>query len=76
MTDAHDGQQTFVTVLVYGQRIASSKITDAHTPARYVSLIGSFTAGAGSTAGLTVQFIATDYLDVTWGLDNVVVTPA
>ena len=76
MTDAHDGPQTYVNVLVDGQRIAVSKIQDAHTPARYVNLSGSFTTGAASSAVLTVKFIATDYLEVTWGLDNVVVTPA
>ena len=76
MTDAQAGPQTYVIVQVGGQRIAQSNIRDAHTPARYVSLSGSFTAGAGGTAVLTVRFIATDYLGVTWGLDNVVVTPA
>lgn len=75
MTDAHDGPQTFVTVTVDGTRIAISRIQDAHTPARYVTLSGTFTA-KGETAGLVVQFTATDYLTVQWGLDNVVVTPA
>lgn len=75
MTDAHDGPQTFVTVMVDGVRIAVSRIQDAHTPVRYVGISGTFTA-KGDTAGLVVQFTATDYLGVQWGVDNVVVTPA
>ena len=75
MTDAQDGPQTFVTILMDGTRIATSNIRDAHTPPRYVTLTGSFTAKAG-TAALEVDFTATDYLGVEWGLDNVVVTPA
>ncbi|KAL8837774.1 MAG: hypothetical protein Q9170_002392 [Blastenia crenularia] len=76
MTDAHDGPQTFVTISVDGKQIAASKITDAHTPPRYVSLSGSFTTGAGGEASLVIGFVATDYLGVQWGIDNMVVTPA
>ena len=76
MTDAHDGPQTYLQVFVDGTRIASSKYTDARTPAKYLPLSGSFTAGAANTADLKVKFIATDYLEVMWGLDNVVITPA
>ena len=75
MTDAYDGPQTYVTILVDGARIAVSNINDAHTPPRYVTLTGTFTA-QGSTAKLEVDFTATDYLECSWGLDNVVVTSA
>ena len=75
MTDAQDGPQTFVTILVDGAQLAVSNIRDAHTPPRYVTLSGSFVA-KGATANLEVDFTATDYLSVQWGLDNVVVTPA
>ena len=74
MTDAYDGPQTSVTVSVDGSQIAASNINDAHTPARYVNISGTFTA-RGSTANLVVAFIATDYLECSWGLDNVVITP-
>ncbi|KAL8662512.1 MAG: hypothetical protein Q9202_004657 [Teloschistes flavicans] len=45
------------------------------TPA-WTSLSGTFTASPSGTALLRVSFIATNYLTVQWGLDNVVVTPA
>ncbi|KAL8709695.1 MAG: hypothetical protein Q9220_005635 [cf. Caloplaca sp. 1 TL-2023] len=76
MTDAYDGPQTFVIVSVDGKQIAMSKFTDAHTPPQYVGLSGSFTASSSGTASLTVAFTATDYLSVSWGLDNVAVTAA
>ena len=39
-------------------------------------LAGTFTAGSSGTAVLRISFIATDFLGVQWGADNVVVTPA
>ncbi|KAL8683647.1 MAG: hypothetical protein Q9186_000420 [Xanthomendoza sp. 1 TL-2023] len=74
MTDAHNGPQTYVIAEVDGKRVAASKASDARGPPVVVlSLSGTFTAGS-DTATLTVKFIATDYLNVKWGLDNVVVT--
>ncbi|KAL8787028.1 MAG: hypothetical protein Q9213_002464 [Squamulea squamosa] len=80
MTDAKaiPSPQTFVNVYVDGNLVASSKASDARgPPIVWLPLSGTFTAGsASSTASLTVKFIATDYLGVQWGLDNVVVTKA
>ncbi|CAO1600773.1 MAG: hypothetical protein LQ349_000360 [Xanthoria aureola] len=76
MTDAHavPSPQTYVLVYVDGNLIASSKASDARgPPIVWLPLSGQFTA-ASETASLTVKFIATDYLGVQWGLDNVVVT--
>ena len=75
MTDARAGPQTFLKFAIDNSIIATSRISDARSPIRYVSLSGSFTA-KGSSATLKAMFIATDYLGVTWGIDNVVVTPA
>ena len=75
ITDAHDGPQTFLKFAIDDAIIAMSKSADAHTPRRYVSLSGSFSA-KGSTATMKAMFIATDYLGVEWGIDNVVITPA
>ncbi|KAL8685230.1 MAG: hypothetical protein Q9218_007890 [Villophora microphyllina] len=74
-TDAMDGPQTYVQAFINGQRIATSTAADAHTPKVYEPLSGRFTA-TSDTVTLTIKFIATDYLGVTWGLDDVVVTPA
>lgn len=76
MTDAHavPSPQTYVLVYVDGSLIASSKASDARgPPIVWLPLSGQFTA-ASETASLTVKFIATDYLGVEWGLDNVAVT--
>lgn len=76
MTDAKaiPSPQTYVIVEVDGKRVAASQASDARgPPVVWLPLSGAFTAGS-STASLTVKFIATDYLTVKWGLDNVVVT--
>ncbi|KAL8737001.1 MAG: hypothetical protein Q9181_002112 [Wetmoreana brouardii] len=76
MTDAHDGPQTYVQAFINGQRIASSTAADASgPPIVWKSLAGRFTA-TSSTVTLKVNFVATDYLGVQWGVDDVVVTPA
>lgn len=77
MTDSHDiPKQTYVEVFVDGTQIAMSTFADAAgPPIVWKSLAGSFTA-ASASPNLTFKFAATDYLGVTWGLDEVVVTPA
>ncbi|KAL8700871.1 MAG: hypothetical protein Q9201_005217 [Fulgogasparrea decipioides] len=76
MSDAHDGPQTYVQAFINGQRIASSTAADASgPPIVWRSLSGRFTA-TSDTATLKVNFVATDYLGVQWGVDDVVVTPA
>lgn len=76
MTDAHDGPQTFVEAFVDNSLIALSEASDASgPPIVWKTLTGSFTAGSAKPT-LTIEFAATDYLAVQWGLDNVVVTPA
>ncbi|KAI4284320.1 MAG: hypothetical protein L6R38_001524 [Xanthoria sp. 2 TBL-2021] len=76
MTDAQavPSPQTYVLVYVDGNLIASSNASDARgPPIAWLPLSGQFIA-ASETVSLTVKFIATDYLTVEWGLDNVVVT--
>ncbi|MCJ1372877.1 hypothetical protein MMC20_004103 [Loxospora ochrophaea] len=75
MTDAQDGPQTDVEVYIDGTLIAQSNINDAHTPISWKPLTGSFTA-SNPNPQLKISFIATDYLEVQWGIDNVVITPA
>ncbi|KAL9001137.1 MAG: hypothetical protein Q9169_000320 [Polycauliona sp. 2 TL-2023] len=73
MTDAQavPSPQTYVYVYVDGSLVASSKASDARgPPVVWLPLSGRFIA-ASETALLTVKFIATDYLGVEWGLDNV-----
>ena len=54
-----------------------AEIQERATPAIvWNDLAGNFTAGASGTAALRISFIATDFLGVQWGADNVVVTPA
>ncbi|KAL8854722.1 MAG: hypothetical protein Q9221_000504 [Calogaya cf. arnoldii] len=75
MTDAKaiPSPQTYVYVYIDGNMVASSKASDASgPPVVWLPLTGQFTA-ASETVSLTVKFIATDYLGVEWGLDNVVV---
>ncbi|KAI4201899.1 MAG: hypothetical protein LQ350_002946 [Teloschistes chrysophthalmus] len=53
-----------------------NEIVERASPAPvWTSLSGTFTAGASGTGLLKVSFVATNYLTVQWGLDNVVVTP-
>ncbi|KAI4157891.1 MAG: hypothetical protein LQ342_007926 [Letrouitia transgressa] len=76
MTDAHDGPQTYVELWVDETRVAVSKASDAKgPPVVWTPLKGTFTASAKSQQ-VRVRFVATDYLGVQWGVDNVVVKPA
>ena len=77
MTDSFDTpKQTYVTVYADGNTVAASKVSDGQgPPIVWLPLSGSFTAGSAKVQ-LKVSFVATDYLGVKWGLDNVVVTPA
>ncbi|KAL9046738.1 MAG: hypothetical protein Q9214_000503 [Letrouitia sp. 1 TL-2023] len=76
MTDAHDGPQTYVELWIDGTRVAVSKASDAKgPPVVWTPLSGTFTASAKSQQ-VRVRFVATDYLGVQWGVDNVVVKPA
>ena len=77
MTDSHDTpKQTYLTFYVDNTRVAASQVSDGKgPPIVWTPLSGSFTAG-GSSATLKASFVATDYLGVTWGIDNVVITPA
>lgn len=52
------------------------KVAERATAADWKDLAGTFTAGASGTAVLRISFVATDFLGVQWGADNVVVTPA
>ncbi|KAL8792878.1 MAG: hypothetical protein Q9195_004520 [Heterodermia aff. obscurata] len=54
-----------------------AEVEDRATPAIvWNDLAGTFTAGPSGTAVLRISFVATDFLGVQWGADNVVVTPA
>ncbi|KAL9608861.1 MAG: hypothetical protein Q9167_006326 [Letrouitia subvulpina] len=76
MTDAHDGPQTYVELYIDQTRVAVSKASDAKgPPVVWTPLSGTFTASAQSQQ-VRVRFVATDYLTVQWGVDNVVITPA
>ncbi|KAL8808611.1 MAG: hypothetical protein Q9200_004198 [Gallowayella weberi] len=77
MTDSHVvPKQTYVIAEVDGTQIAASQSSDGRgPPIVWLPLSGTFKAHS-NTARLTVKFIATDYLGVKWGLDNVVVTKA
>ena len=78
MTDSHDTptKQTYLTFFVDSTQVAASKFSDGRgPPIVWTPLSGTFTAG-GSSATLKAVFQATDYLGVTWGIDNVVITPA
>lgn len=77
MTDSHDTpKQTYLTFYVDGTRVAASQESDGKgPPIVWTPLSGSFVAG-GSSAVLKAVFQATNYLGVTWGIDNVVITPA
>lgn len=56
--------------------IAINQASDAvGPPIVWKTLAGSFTA-TSDKAQLGIAFIATDYLNVEWAVDNVVVTPA
>ncbi|KAL8910736.1 MAG: hypothetical protein Q9171_003982 [Xanthocarpia ochracea] len=78
LTDAKaiPSPQTYVHAYIDGNLVASSKASDGRgPPIVWLPLSGDFTATSG-TVSLTVKFIATDYMGVEWGLDNVVVTKA
>ena len=54
-----------------------AEVVERATPAvEWKDLAGTFTAGPSGTAALRISFVATDFLGVQWGVDNVVVTPA
>ncbi|KAL8691618.1 MAG: hypothetical protein Q9218_003193 [Villophora microphyllina] len=58
------------------KRSEVAEVEERATPAiEWKDLAGTFTAASG-TAVLRISFVATDFLGVTWGADNVVVTPA
>ena len=77
MTDSHDTpKQTYLMFYVDNTQVAASQVSDGKgPPIVWTPLSGTFTAG-GSSATLMAKFVATDYLGVTWGIDNVVITPA
>ena len=59
------------------KRSENTQMEERATPAIvWKDLKGIFTAGPSGTAALKISFVATDFLGVTWGVDNVVVTPA
>ena len=77
MTDSHDtSKQAYVKVFVDSVSIAESKFRAGQgPPIVWTPLSGGFTAGSNSLI-LKVFFVATIDLGATWGLDNVVTTPA
>lgn len=69
-------KQVYVQATVGDAQIALNKLSDpAGPPIVWRSFTGTFVA-TSSTARLKVSFLATNYVGVEWGLDNVVVTPA
>ncbi|KAL9602241.1 MAG: hypothetical protein Q9219_001965 [cf. Caloplaca sp. 3 TL-2023] len=69
-------KQVYVYVYVDGNLIAGSTDSDpAGPPIVWRTFSKTFTA-TSNTAQLKVAFVATDFLGVEWGLDNVVVAPA
>ncbi|KAL8809163.1 MAG: hypothetical protein Q9223_001920 [Gallowayella weberi] len=78
MTDSKNipTKETYLTFYVDDVRVAGSVFADGvGPPIVWKPLSGSFTA-KGSSAVLKVAFVATNYVVVTWGIDDVVVTPA
>lgn len=78
----------FLGTILHGQRAHGTDVIDVlldrqilrgtqiSTSPRYVDLRGSFTASEDYLA-MTVSFSTADkFLSATWGLDNVVITPA
>ena len=78
MTDSHNipTKETYLTFYVDNTVVGASKFSDGKgPPIVWTPLSGTFTAG-GSSATLKAAFVATNYVGVTWGIDNVVITPA
>ena len=78
MTDSKNipTKETYLTIFVDDVRVAGSTFADGiGPPIVWKSLTGSFTA-KGSSATLRASFVATNFVSVTWGLDDVVITPA
>lgn len=78
MTDSKNipTKETYLTIFVNDVRIDGSTFADGiGPPIVWKSLTGSFTA-TGSSATLRAAFVATNFVGVTWGIDNVVITPA
>ncbi|KAL8999604.1 MAG: hypothetical protein Q9169_001564 [Polycauliona sp. 2 TL-2023] len=78
MTDSKNipVKETYLTFFVDDVRVAASVFADGvGPPIVWKALSGSFTAKGGQ-AVLKASFVATNYLTVTWGIDDVVVTPA
>lgn len=66
----------YVNAYVDDVRIGGSIPSDpAGPPIVWRTLTGTFTA-TSNQARLKITFVATDFLGVEWGVDNVVVTPA
>lgn len=78
MTDSHNipTKETYLTFYVDNTVVGASKFSDGKgPPIVWTPLSGTFTAG-GSSATLKAAFVATNIVGVTWGIDNVVITPA
>ncbi|KAI4213657.1 MAG: hypothetical protein LQ349_009267 [Xanthoria aureola] len=69
-------KMVYVNAYVDDVRIGGSIPSDpAGPPIVWRTLTGTFTA-TSNQARLKITFVATDFLGVEWGVDNVVVTPA
>lgn len=69
-------KQVYVEVFVDNNLIAINKESDpAGPPIVWRTFTAPFTA-TSNKAQLKIAFVATDFLGVEWGVDNVVVTPA
>ena len=77
LTDSHTTpKEVYVEAFVDGNLLAISKDSDAvGPPIVWKTFTGTFTA-TSNKAQLKIAFVATNYLGVEWGVDNVVVTPA
>lgn len=78
MTDSKNipTKETYLDFYVDDVRLAGSTFADGiGPPIVWKALRGSFTA-KGSSAVLRAEFTATNFVGVTWGIDNVVITPA
>ncbi|KAL8842939.1 MAG: hypothetical protein Q9170_000344 [Blastenia crenularia] len=69
-------KEVYVESFVDGNLIAMNKNSDpAGPPTVWRKFTGAFTAASGK-AQLKIEFVATNFVVVEWGLDHVVVTPA
>lgn len=78
MTDSHNtpSKETYLQIYVDGTQVATSTFAQGQgPPVVWFPLTGKFTAGSNAPV-VTAKFIATNIVGVTWGLDNVVITPA